>query len=428
MKSTDYSPLLRHARIGFAFLFFLTTLTLQAQSYFRPGFIITLQQDTIYGEIDLRLNSINAHRCTFRATGSNEIQNFAPFDILGYRFTQEGKFYVSKAVELAPEDPDTVFLEFLLQGMRSLYYYETEQGVPIYFVQVGDRLVRVDAPQLSKNEGPMFTWGEGRYQPILRVVFDSPKVQKEIDKVKYTRQSMIQLARDYHYATCTTGEDCIEFETAEAKTPPATWTFTPYVGIIQQFTPGKHKQLAGVSIPNPKLSYVGGVMVTVTNPRWSNIVSLTADLSLSKYQGDWIWERSRAIIPRPDTPPYYETHYNVILYNNLLMSGKLGVRFTRPKGTVRPFAGIGVSLSGFLGTKKNVEQNDLYEEKEVYDYWNKDKNLYAGYYIDAGVSIKLSKHDYKNMIMARIRYNAIPMPDFSEMFSRSLECTVGYTF
>jgi hypothetical protein len=400
MKSTDHSPLLRHARIGFAFLFFLTTLTLQAQSYFRPGFIITLQQDTIYGEVDLRINSINAHRCTFRATGSNEIQNFAPFDILGYRFTEEGKFYVSKAVELAPEKPDTVFLEFLLQGMRSLYYYETEQGVPIYFVQVGNRLVKVDAPQLSKNEGPMFTWGEGRYQPILRVVFDSPKVQKEIDNVKYTRQSMIQLARDYHYATCTTGEDCVEFETAEVKDPPATWTFVPYVGIIQYYTSNKPE-----GVTNPKWSYTGGVTVVVTNTRWSKAISLTGDLAMSKFKG-YFTDKGQ-----------YPVHYD-----NLMMSGKLGIRFTYPKGIVRPFAGIGVSVTGFFQTEQDKIDNDyFFDAKE-------EEKLYAGYYIDAGLNFKLSKHENKNMIVTRVRFHTIANRLFAATFCRSLEYTVGYTF
>ena len=125
---------------------------LYAQNNYRPGFIITVQKDTIYGEIDYRTDKMNAKRCVFQSQGNDtEPVTYHPFEILGYRFTDDGKYYVSKNIELKYGVSTPVFLEYLLQGMKSLYYYETEDNIPIYFVEDNNTLVKIDAPKLSKQ-------------------------------------------------------------------------------------------------------------------------------------------------------------------------------------------------------------------------------------------------------------------------------------
>ena len=134
-----------------AFCFFMTTM--QAQRNYRPGFIITLQKDTIYGQIDFRTDKMNEQRCVFRDDNTLQVRTYEPFDIWGYRFTDDGKMYVSKSVTLKMgEYPLDVFLEYLVKGMKSLYYMDTA-SIPTYFIEDGDRLVKVDAPHLAqKNE------------------------------------------------------------------------------------------------------------------------------------------------------------------------------------------------------------------------------------------------------------------------------------
>jgi hypothetical protein len=378
----------------FLLLFFFSSLALHAQGNFRPGFIITMQQDTIFGEIDLRINRLNAESCLFRASDSSEVQRFAPFEILAYRFSQEGKFYVSKRIELTPGVPVPVFLEYLLEGMRSLYYYETNEAIPIYFVQVGDRLVKVDAPYLTDNgTGQMFTRGKDRYIPILGVVFDTPEVKKELSKATYTRKSMIKIARDYHYATCTTGEDCVEFETDESGTPPLLWSLTPYAGVVQHFVANKEDDS-----PNPDLGYIFGATFTLTNPRWSKALSFVADLSLSRFAGK-----------------YGRNVYVERKYNGHIISGKLGVLLAKPSGKCRPFIGAGIDLSGVLG------------DNLLGAFANDGDPMYAGYYVDAGLNIKLSEHR-KNMIMVRARFNSMTRAFLTKSVNSSLGVAVGYSF
>jgi hypothetical protein len=370
---------------------FLFALALQAQdNNFRPAYIITMKQDTIYGEIDLRTNRINAQRCTFRATGSDEIREFKPFDILGYRFIKEGKFYVSKEIVVRQGQRAPVFLEYLLEGMRSLYYYETQKSVPVYFVQKDNQLVKVDAPSMEDRKAGYITrQDKARYMARLRAVYDAPQVESEIANSTYTRSSMIKIARDYHYATCTTGEDCIEFGTSERGKAPLLWTFTPYAGVIQNFIPHRSGKY------NPDLSYIVGITVSVTNPRMSKVISFTADLSISQYAGYAITPTSTA-------------------GNHRFISHKLGARFTLPnKGRVRPFGGLGVDLSAITGHDHTVFGGSL---------------LHCGYYLDAGLNFQLSKQR-KNMIMLRGRYNALYKGGYTGGVSnRAFDGTVGVTF
>ena len=169
---------------------------LYAQNNYRPGFIITVQKDTIYGEIDYRTDKMNAKRCVFQSQGNDtEPVTYHPFEILGYRFTDDGKYYVSKNIELKYGVSTPVFLEYLLQGMKSLYYYETEDNIPIYFVEDNNTLVKIDAPKLSKQATNIQFKGQtDRYIPLLHYAFkDCPSLAPQIDRARFSRKEIINL-------------------------------------------------------------------------------------------------------------------------------------------------------------------------------------------------------------------------------------------
>lgn len=62
-----------------------------AQRNFRSGYIITLKQDTVYGQIDFRTDKVNAERCVFKLRTNTDPVTYLPFEIAGYRFTDDGK-------------------------------------------------------------------------------------------------------------------------------------------------------------------------------------------------------------------------------------------------------------------------------------------------------------------------------------------------
>ncbi|MDR0940335.1 MAG: hypothetical protein LBN29_13510 [Mediterranea sp.] len=311
-------------------------MNLSAQLNYRPGYIITLARDTVYGEIDLRTNRMNAEHCTFRASGSEEAISYAPFEIEGYRFTKEGKYYVSRYIEMKRGQRQPVFLEYLVQGIKSLYYYEETGYTDIYFIDKDGALVKVDAPRLDSDMLVALN-GRDRYIPILRYVFDDyPALDTQIDKTKFDRKSLIELTKSYHYAVCTTGEECVEFETEEKAPPRMRWTLAPYAGVTRYSYAGLMRSDALLLV---------GVTFTIANPRWSDSFSAVVDLSYSRASST-------------DTSVF---------------SSKLGVKYTYPKGVVRPFAEVGVNLD--FGHSLN----------------GSGVTVMPGYYARAGVDIPLSR-------------------------------------
>ena len=376
---------------------------LYAQNNYRPGFIITVQKDTIYGEIDYRTDKMNAKRCVFQSQGNDtEPVTYHPFEILGYRFTDDGKYYVSKNIELKYGVSTPVFLEYLLQGMKSLYYYETEDNIPIYFVEDNNTLVKIDAPKLSKQATNIQFKGQtDRYIPLLHYAFkDCPSLAPQIDRARFSRKEMIKITKEYHYAMCTSNEDCIEFEAKEDKRS-IQLDITPYVGVIQYNVP------SGSPIglySSPELSYLAGVTLAISNKRWMSSLSGCFDVSFSR-----ITSSARSL--------NNENSSTIFKHSGTMFSGKLGIRYTYPKGMARPFVELGADFSGMINAK--IKINDKSER------WL--DGVYPGYYANAGVNFKLSRKN-KQMICIRAQFKGLRDMMEKSALVNGWSGVIGYTF
>lgn len=74
-----------------------------------------------------------------------------------------------------------------------------------------------------------------------------------------------------------------------------------------------------------------------------------------------------------------------------MFSGKLGIRYTYPKGMARPFVELGADFSGMINAK--IKINDKSER------WL--DGVYPGYYANAGVNFKLSLEKQTNDMHTR---------------------------
>lgn len=111
---------LKKLRYVLVLLFLIPSLQLLAQSNVREGYVITLQGDTLYGEIDFRTSAMNMKRCVFRQKGETSFKTYLPGEISGYRFTNNGIYYISKEIK-TDEGKKVVFVEYVLRGNMNLY-------------------------------------------------------------------------------------------------------------------------------------------------------------------------------------------------------------------------------------------------------------------------------------------------------------------
>lgn len=372
-----------------AFCSFMTTI--QAQRNYRPGFIITLQKDTIYGQIDFRTEVMNELRCVFRTDSTLQEKTYNPFDIWGYRFTDDGKMYVSKSVTLKREEaPLDIFLEYLVKGIKCLYYMETATGIPVYFIEDGDRLIKVDAPKLAEKVTTFQFKGEiDRYIPILHYAFsDCPTLKSQIDRTQFNHKSLIKLTKKYHYAMCTSNEDCVEFVAIKDKNRVQI-RLMPYGGIMQYTLP---QETFSGSLKRPKLSYLLGINVAVSSKRWMSSISGIVDLSFSRLA----------------------TTDGTFNYSGTLFSPQFGLRYTHPKGNVHPFVGFGADMSVMITSDSNNEYQKL------------RRVGYPGYYAELGLDIPLSKKK-KQALNIRFQFKNIRDLEEKTNFAYGWSGTVGYT-
>jgi len=200
----------------FLFTAYLTLMSLAASAQVNPerGFIITNENDTIYGTLDFRTNKVNSEHCLFKADNDTVSKMYYPGNILGYRFMRNGKFYVTKTFAFKG-DSVTYFAEYLVKGMMNLYripagvnnsyvfFLEDENGDIIPYEKDGDYTVSsgLERKRIIEKTKPLYD--------KVALVGD---VKKDIKIGRMKEREMIKLVRDYHDYRCTSREECIEFE------------------------------------------------------------------------------------------------------------------------------------------------------------------------------------------------------------------------
>ena len=108
-----------------------------SQTNLKPGYVITNNGDTIRGNIDFRSNEKLSKQCDFWANGGDVKTTYKPGDIEGFRFEHNGKYFVTRRLNVTGE-PELYFAEFMVQGKMNLYciahnsdeyyFFEREDG------------------------------------------------------------------------------------------------------------------------------------------------------------------------------------------------------------------------------------------------------------------------------------------------------------
>ena len=290
----------------FFFVLLLPISWLYAQTDFRPGYVITNSNDTLYGEIDYRGDMLMGQVCKFRSS-ERDIVSYTPYDIAAYRFI-DNKYFVSREVL-----GKRVFLEFLIKGQVNIYYLRNEIS-DLYFIDKED-LPLVEIPyeeSIREVRGKRLFYKTKDHLWILnQYMQDAPEVQKQIGKIQQPKHNnLVNLAEKYHYAVCTDGESCIIFEKK-----------LPLIKVVMDVVGGMEYRHTGES------SFTGGVLLNLWMPRANEKVYFRTGLLYSKYEKtteDVYVNFEQSLVPSYKIPLMFEYIY--------------------PKSVIRPKAAYGWSL------------------------------------------------------------------------------------
>ncbi|MDR3350642.1 MAG: hypothetical protein LBN98_03195 [Prevotellaceae bacterium] len=181
---------------------------LKAQTDYRAGYVITLANDTIYGQIDYRGEETMGLVCRFMSDAGVKTA-FSPDSIKAYRFI-DSKYYVSREVK-----GRKYFLEFLIQGKMNVYFLRNEYGDGYYVEKEDSVLTRLpyEKKLIHVKDKEYIRPSVLHYGILYYMTKEAPQLEESIRKIKIPNHpGLIKLAKNYHEIVCSSDEKCIIFE------------------------------------------------------------------------------------------------------------------------------------------------------------------------------------------------------------------------
>ncbi|HET6557998.1 MAG TPA: outer membrane beta-barrel protein [Prolixibacteraceae bacterium] len=393
-------------------LAFLVSLGVMGQDNYKKGYVITLDNDTLFGKINDAGGFKNSRLCTFKEKKDRKVKEYLPGQIKGYRMYKD-KYYVSKAAE-EKNGNEYTFMEVLVEGPVSLYHDRKSTEKAFYIQKKDGDLIPLQNEEVQLRYkpdeniavlySPTYILHNRIYRDTLKYVFRDSEVIKEwVDNVEYDAKSLKNITKDY-IAERHLGEKSITYE-RDLK------MYRPRVGVyggIQmtdiEILPTKRGVFTSEE-PHSIISktfdtYPVGIFFNFPLPMLNDKLSFQLELMANGIDYDEEFDRTQSL---NDTLFKIKTHtigIPILLKYELL------------KGFFSPSLGIGKDISFVYDSDVTIDQNTNLMIHPVQK---------GGWFGEVGVSFKLAPqlslfanaryHTIKNLIIEkgnqRATYNSI---------------------
>jgi hypothetical protein len=200
-------------------------------------------------------------------------------------------------------------------NVMGYYIFEDEDGKLLYITKQVDKYVTRE--DYLRDNGIVVLRKDLKYRTDLNFVFgDVEQIANKLPKADFNHKTMIDFTKTYHQLKCTTGEECIEFET-KVDNKNVVFKFSVYAGYewlkYKTYYP-ENKSVAGALV-------IGGRAEFIV-PRWNKSISVILDLSYAKNTG------------------IYDSYYSVPKFEI-----DFGGKYTYHKGSIRPTIEGGLTLA-----------------------------------------------------------------------------------
>jgi hypothetical protein len=387
--------------VVFLMLFiFMSVLNVFAQSNYRNAFIITNTNDTVYGFIDFRTDASNSKVCRFKERLNEVETEYLPGDIYGYRFVDDGKFYVSKTITIDNES-QMVFLEFLVQGIRNLYFHagDVVKNDSYFFENPDGSMMHIYKKNDEVRDFKLHT--DLKYIGKLSYYFrDCLPIVRNSKSIGYDRKSMITITKEYHDRMCDSGESCILYANDYKK---------KYTKFSAAFYSGfEYNQISVSKFNMPTMhgiSPILGATLGLSSPRFFKPLWGEIDINLTRVVGACDFIRS-------NMKDYYQYKYEATKLNYLF-----GLKYIIPinenhiyiaaRGGRALHFGMKSALKLSYETYSNDIRSIIYENDVFPNYQNNpdDLNLsktFNNYTFAVGFEKKTIRNNYYTIELAYV--------------------------
>jgi hypothetical protein len=280
-----------------------------AQDNYRKGYIITNENDTIYGLLQNRSSKQAGRQCNFKQNEEAETSSYLPGQIIGYRF-DEGKYYISKIITQYGQE-QTVFLEFLIKGKANFYALNDNEGSRFFIETEKDGFVELtDHEKIVRTDSGTFYSSNKYMGKLLYIMADYPQLATVINQTDLQSKPLIHLAKEYQTLACPT-EECTVFE---KRFKPVSVGISFHGGVVM-----KNLNMGDRIISDNRIGFCGGASIRFRNILYSNErISLETGINLIK-NNTFIFKSSESNT-QSEKVIYYDKGYYINKFDEVYFS------------------------------------------------------------------------------------------------------------
>lgn len=333
-----------------------------AQADFRMGYLVNNDWDTVPGWIDYRGDSKNMELCIFRQDSTSVPVSLNAKQIKGYRFVDEGRYFVSRYIK-TESVCDTVFLEYLVNGISDLYYYQNNRLYSAYFIEspTGELLEVRALPETKEVlDGVQYTKKDYSYYGALNYALgDCERIRDDLQFVELNHKSLIKIVSKYHEYKCT-DQACIVYQ--KSIQPIKVW-MSPFVGYaastVKFLEDGEFDKYDFHWSHSLALGINGEFWLPRMNERLKIVLGLV-------FNRDYFFGTHQERISDNANSGMI---YNDCHLNRTNLRADFSLKYTSPQGCYRPFVLGGIFAKAVLSEDCKIVQEVKYNDVVTIDQY-----------------------------------------------------------
>jgi hypothetical protein len=352
-----------------------------AQTDFQPGYILTMEKDSVKGLVYSPSGKAKVRSIEFKANETAPVQAYEPGMVMGFGYYQEDRYYQTLSLT-DKTGPENVFGETLLRGKADLYYYDD-----FFYLKKNDVVEKIGKVEerLSVKNGERFVYAHKIYIGILNRNFSDCLPEKLLKgEVAYNERDFVEVFKKY--------SECSGSDYYVYKTPPQSRKVTYY--LLAGFNNSRLTYPDDLDIfKNDNNFFIGGGMA-VPLPFFANRISLTGEITYHRnvYEGRKEGYTPSGLVGMKD---YIFTIATIKL--------PIGLRYSLSSGKIAPYLGAGVTA--FFNTDVNWQIEYEGQTQADYDITGKTAN----FVIWGGVGLDAKIHKGKSLFF---EFRLDKWPDF----------------
>jgi hypothetical protein len=401
------------------------------QENYLPGYIVALDGDTLNGYVDYRNWERNPNKISFKQKNGEGILSYTPMDIRGFGVSDE--IYESAVIktEISPVSTmelkynkeldirtDTAFLQAVVKGVKSLYFYKNKLGKEQFYIwkDAGYELL-VYKKYLKDVDGRSVIVENKKYIGQLTIYLgECATIQDKITGADYQKNSLEKIFLAYYM--CTQAE--IRFH---KKTEKLTNSFGVIAGASFSsltFRSGDEEEAFAYLInANYKMSvnFTAGLFFDLILSRNHGKWSICNELIFTSYKADGRYDEYESV--NKYTYTYTTLGYTYLKMNNM-------VRFKYPVGKLFIYLNAGIS-NGYAIIEKNYKKTEskLYTQERVEEGKALNDTRRYEFGLNVGLGTKFKRYSFE------IRYenaNGMSTSVYLKSTTNRLYLLLGFKF